>query len=95
MTGKRIRRLPFILKIAQELRKNYLAMRIYPELRINDRAEIKNRQRRKCQVGKLCKGNKRMDLCDKCRRFVCGKCVGDVTKSYLHILFHTIDCLDQ
>lgn len=25
-----------------------------------------------------------MDTCDKCERFVCGKCVGDIKKSWVY-----------
>lgn len=50
VTGKRIGRFTFILKIAQKLRRNYLAMRINPELKINYTAEIKKKKSTASQV---------------------------------------------
>jgi hypothetical protein len=80
VTGKSMRRRDFLLQLATELRKPYVAARestahVHPR---NVSANQTNpNKRRQCQVGK-CKNNKTRDSCFHCKKMVCGSCTSCV-----------------
>lgn len=86
VTGERIKRRDFILRLCEELRENYAGRAPavqQPQAAVSatpSRAGTTNpRKRRQCQVG-LCKGNKSADLCNQCTKVVCGSCTAEFTR---------------
>lgn len=80
VTGKKITRRNYILKLAEELRMGYLGskpMSVETEPEFGEPVE-RNKMRRQCQM-KKCR-NKTSYACKKCKRRVCGSCSKDITK---------------
>lgn len=88
-TGANISRRNFILKLAEELREGHLrkkqeavAVHATPAFEGDGNTETETtecRKRRQCQVFK-CNGNKTLEVCGVCKKFVCGKCTAKVIK---------------
>lgn len=80
--GINIERRDFILKLADELRKNYVSSNTSPlsdiPSFIADASTISIRKRKQCQINQ-CR-NKTMDICTNCKKSVCGSCANKVIK---------------
>ncbi|XP_066574776.1 uncharacterized protein LOC136764528 [Amia ocellicauda] len=89
-TGKSISRRDFILKLAIELRQQHMEEK-GPKLWLapvgpHVDSSSKMHRRKQCQVAK-CRGNKTMESCAQCERFVCGKCTAQLEKRFI-----CVDC---
>ncbi|XP_035272145.1 piggyBac transposable element-derived protein 4-like [Anguilla anguilla] len=81
--NKTISRRRFILELAKELRANHMTAKAAPRRTVlaplcspetpNTPQRERSLKRKRCQVSR-CGGNKTCDICDKCKRLVCGKC---------------------
>ena len=88
-TNSKISRRKFILQLVQELSKNYRLQRGktlpgdegQPDDDANGCAEEAGK-RRKCQVLRVCRGNKSSSVCASCKKVVCGKC--SVIEKFCH-----------
>ena len=78
VTKSSISRSDFIFRLADELRLLYVGERVQPLHPQSPLLRENFAQRRQCQVLK-CK-NKTHDLCATCRKPVCGKCTGEVSR---------------
>lgn len=92
-TKESISRRDFLLRLAEELREEYTSKnKLVPALsgpmHVQDPAESK--KRKKCQI-KKCKGNKTVNICDSCKKSVCGYCTRKVRK----ISFCSNCCADE
>lgn len=81
VTKNNLKRKAFILQLVNELTNGKQQKAAQQrESQSNEEAGVgpdKSRKRKKCQVG-MCKGNKTNDICEICKKAVCGKCVRKV-----------------
>jgi hypothetical protein len=83
-----IERRPFMLKLAEELRSEYLetrsSIRNMP-MSLGTAPTSVSSARRWCQVAR-CKNNKSKQMCSVCCKFVCGPCTAEVSKTVVCVL---------
>lgn len=82
----------FILDTAEELRKMYVSSKkptlsSSNQLRI-DACPTPSRKRKQCQIN-TCKGNKTQNICENCRKYVCGTCTSKIKKSVICVYCQT------
>ena len=80
----KISRNDFLLQLASELKDTFKndsefneeASQLHNSLNFKS---IDSKTRRQCQI-KRCNGNKTIQICQKCKKNVCGKCIGKIEK---------------
>ncbi|XP_066516461.1 piggyBac transposable element-derived protein 4-like [Hoplias malabaricus] len=68
-----ISRKTFILELVKELCARQRIANVAARRRLLPESPFSPIKRKQCQVGR-CSGNKTFDICETCKRFVCGKC---------------------
>ena len=80
-TGDKVSRRDFLLKLATELREDYISEKSSRNASVSGPPSLsttstktKAEKRKQCQIAANCSQNKTSKLCCKCNKPVCGKC---------------------